>query len=304
MLGRIAWFGAALTLCVGCSALINPDEGRFGDGEDAGGQGVDAGFDAGPGFDAGGVDAGVTECESDEPFCRGDGLVTCVGGFEQVQNCQASGGYCDEGGCRAWNCEPGSRECNGDLSAVVVCDARGVGTQEIECPTGVCDEETGNCEGVAPGRCMGLPALFPGSRETVDLCARSNDETYVGTDECDMRFRANAGDQVFALLIESGGRYAIEVEDDEITRPIDTVVYLRRVCDEAGTQLGCDDDTACSSFPIPDPSCQDGRDVGHARLEIDLEPGTYYVVADAFLYDAGDGRRSVCGDVAVRVDAL
>lgn len=115
-------------------------------------------------------------------------------------------------------------------------------------------------------------------------------------------FRARAGDRMFALVIETPGNYRIEVEDDSFTRRIDTIVYMRRVCDEPGTQFQCDDFTPCGGgFPIPGGECRDGRDDTLARIDTFLDAGTYYVVADAFIYDAGDGRRSECGDVELRV---
>jgi len=289
----------------GCSALINPDESRLGDGPDAG-VGADAavGFDAGAGVDAGlpaGDDAGPpVGCEPTPPACDGDDVVTCPDGVEARRDCQAEGGYCEAGGCRPWVCVPGSRACGAGLESVVVCDARGTAETEIPCTGGACDPATNMCEGVDPGACAGLPEIGVGDERTVDLCEEDDDHTFRAGGDCDPRFGANAGDRVFALRITERGRYRIELEDDAILRDIDTVVYVRRQCDEDRSQIACGDDTRCMPTGPFGGDCMDGVRLGLSRVVLDLEPGTYYVVADAFLYDTERGE-SECGSVELRV---
>ena len=294
-----------LALCVGCSALINPDESRLGDGPDAS-VGVDAGAlaDAGSAPDAGppaGDDAGPPmPCMPSPPSCEGDVVVTCPDGVEVRRDCQAEGAFCEEGGCRPWVCTPGTRACGPGLEAVVVCDPRGAAEAEIPCEGGACDSATNRCVSVEPGACEGLPEITVGGDAVTDLCERDDDHTFRAGGDCDPRFGANAGDRVFALRVDERGRYRIELEDDALLRDIDTVVYVRRRCDEPRSQLACGDDTRCEGgFPFGG-DCMDGVRLGLSRVELDLEPGTYYVVVDAFLYER-EGRESVCGNVELRV---
>jgi len=98
---------------------------------------------------------------------------------------------------------------------------------------------------------------------------------------------------------DGGGVHHVEGTVDPL-RDIDTVVYVRRRCDEPRSQLACGDDTRCEGgFPFGG-DCMDGVRLGLSRVELDLEPGTYYVVVDAFLYER-EGRESVCGNVELRV---
>ena len=300
-----------LLLCIslaGCSALINPDSDQLGGDVDAGpvvtfdASRPDAGGPP-PSSDAGATDAGPpASCEPFEPYCSGDSVIACADGVETSRDCQLEGSYCAEGGCRPWNCMPGSRACNPGLESVLACDARGIEEQEIDCEEGACDPATGACTDVPPGACDELESIGVGDDRRVDLCERPNDHTFRAGGDCDPRFDADAGDQIFALRIERAGNYRIELEDEAILRDIDTVLYIRRQCDEPRSQSSCSDDTRCEPTPGPFPGgdCRDGIDLGLSRLEGFLDVGTYYLVVDAFLYER-EGFTAECGTVELRV---
>ncbi len=305
---------AILALAAGCSALVEPDLDRLGPPEDfdAGSGTADAGAMPGtdggamPGDDAGppvGMDGGAP-CTSGEAECRGDTLVTCAGGVESPRDCQAESAFCAMRECRPWVCAPSSRVCSEDGSASLACNARGSREQRVECVGGACDRATGAC-GDAPPDCAGYPELAPGDTVTQDLCAEPDANTFVPQADCDGDLRAASGDRIYALRIERSGRYRIELADDDLLRGIDTILYLRRVCDDPRSQLACSDDTPCSGggFPIPT-GCMDGIDPGRSRLELDLAPGTYYVATDAYVYMLEDGRESECGPVRLTVEPL
>ncbi|HJL15437.1 MAG TPA: hypothetical protein RMH99_07280 [Sandaracinaceae bacterium LLY-WYZ-13_1] len=306
---RLPWYGLALAsgvLLVGCSALINPDDGRLGSSPDAGTSESDAsspGEDGGPdprpdGGDPG-TDAGASGCTSEEPRCEGDALVTCVGGMEVRQDCRARSAYCDEGECVDWECEPGSRECADDLRTSLVCDARGTGVMEVVCPV-ACDPTDGSCT-TSSDRCMDAPSVTLGSTHMVDLCIKNDDHTFRRAPGCGVESRADGGDTVFRLEVPSRREVTIELSDVDTTAAIDTIVYLRRLCDAEGSQVACDDDVRCEDSTVPGELCIGGADVRQSRITTRLEPGTYYVVLDHFEYTRGEVRFG-CGEVRLTLE--
>ncbi|MEQ9079766.1 MAG: hypothetical protein RLP09_38255 [Sandaracinaceae bacterium] len=293
----------AALLALGCSSIISPDDGRLG-----GDPGVDASVrDSGTGSGDADVDpdSGVerdsgppVEC-GDTPRCEGDNLVSCVAGMEARQDCRARDAYCEAGACVDWVCEPGSRECNDDLSATIICDARGRTAAESRCTGGSCDPDTGNC-GDRPSMCDGLPEIEVGDTIGVDLCGESDDETFVPMGpNCASDSRADVGDRVYRLEVTSPQNLVIQLSDDDSRAAIDTVLYVRTTCDVAGSQIACDDDEPCSTIPFPG-SCTDGVALGISRIRDRFEPGVYYIVIDAFEYTSGE-RRFRCGDVELTV---
>lgn len=302
MAWRVSPVALAALLALGCSTIINPDDGRLG-----GESGLDSGLrdagtverDADVDPPDSGVDSGPpVEC-GDTPRCEGDNLVSCIGGMEVRQDCRARDAYCDSGACVDWVCEPGSRACTDDLTGVEICDARGRMTAVTPCTGGACDPDTGRCSD-APSSCEGLPELEVGDTVTVDLCAESDDETFqpMGPN-CSSDTPARTGDRVFALRVESTQNLVIQLQDDDARAAIDTIVYVRSICDRPGSQLACDDDEPCSGIPFPG-ACTDGVALGLSRIRDRFEPGVYYVVVDAFEYTRGE-RRYGCGEVELTV---
>jgi hypothetical protein len=194
---------------------------------------------------------------------------------------------------------PSSRECTEDLRGVIVCNAQGSDEAVTECTGGLCDPDTNACSSTPPA-CSDVPSIAIGETRRIDLCEQSDDNTYVPAGECDMGIRAASGDAIFALTVTEPADVVIELSDVDTIAAVDTVVYLRRACNTAGSQLACDDDEPCNStFPIPG-ACMGEIDVRVSRIRVRLEPGTYYIVADAFRYTA-DRVNYGCGDVRLRV---
>ncbi|WP_236515531.1 hypothetical protein [Sandaracinus amylolyticus] len=270
------------------------DSGPMQQGPDAGTTpDVDAGTQ--PGADAGSRIDAPSGCTPGATRCEGEVLVTCEDGAEQRDDCAALGAYCDEGTCFERVCEPGSRSCSSDLRSVIECDARGSAETEIPCSL-LCDRSSATCllEG---GSCEGLPTIEVGGNQRFSLCSESDDETHASSGDCGGS-RADVGDRTFALTIPSGGFYVIDLRDVDGTRSIDTVVYLRSTCDDGDTQIACDDDVPCTESDPTIGGCAGGVQVRQSRIAQRLEAGTYYVVADAFEYEAFG-----CGMVELRVRA-
>jgi hypothetical protein len=300
------WVMTVAILAMGCSSIVNPDQGRLGGDFDAGAR-ADATvvlMDSGPGIDTGVVtpDSGPVTCAGGaEPRCEGDNLVSCISGMEVRQDCRARRAYCDDGECRDWVCPPSSRMCTEDLRGVEVCTVRGDAFAVTTCTGSVCNPSTNACSSTPP-MCPGLPTVAVGDTHMIDLCAQTNDNTFVPMGECGGGDPATAesGDAVFALTITTPTDVVIELSDVDTVAAIDTIVYLRRACDVPASQIACDDDEPCdSTFPIPG-ICTGGVDVRVSRIRTRLEPGTYYVVVDAFLY-VQDRTRYGCGTARLRV---
>jgi hypothetical protein len=283
--------GGPLPLDAGTDAGPSPVDA----GTDAG---RDAGSDAGPTpFDAGrdaGRDAGPPVCVDGTESCIGDLRRVCVGGVIRDEDCAAGGAYCEGGACVPWVCEPGSTACSADFRGVERCDARGTASTTESCGSGFCDPSTGAC-GTLPSACTSLPAITVGGTARFSLCTVSDGDTYTPVGDCAGGVRANSGDRTYQLRVDTTRTVTFDLRDVDSTTAIDTVVYVRRVCDDAATQLGCDDDVPCLESDITT-GCSGGLQVRQSRLTLTLDPGVYYVVADAIEYDVFN-----CGTVELRV---
>jgi len=137
------------------------------------------------------------------------------------------------------------------------------------------------CE-APPGCAIGVDQTVPVGRTQIDLCGGGANHTFHRTpDGCPDGLDAETGeDRLVELTITNRGTYRFDVNDRMGGNMVDPLVYVRTQCDDATTQLGCDDD----------------RDMmnRNARLEVMLEPGTYYVVVDSLFY-AG------CGSVDLNI---
>ncbi|MCB9596762.1 MAG: hypothetical protein H6719_28830 [Sandaracinaceae bacterium] len=291
----------------GCSALINPDTDLLGTDPD-----VDSGtvmlmdsgmtgFDAGPGFDGGPLfDAGNETCVEGTRRCVGDSLRTCASGMEIPQDCQAMDAFCQTDHCEPHVCRPNSRECSADGGSVLSCSARGDALDTMSCGSGRCDGATRMCTGGGDA-CTGLMGIRPGADREMNLCSFSDDNTYQPDTMCRGTTRASVGDRIFELRLDAPTRVTIELTDIDEGAAIDTIFYLRRVCDDQSTQIGCADDVPCAASTAEPAACFDGVDVRQSRLTVDLPAGNYYIVADAFLYTTGGGTMFGCGRVRLSV---
>jgi hypothetical protein len=266
---------ALAALVSGCSVLIEPDQDRLGGGIDAGRE----------------VDAAA--CTGD-PRCEGETFVDCVAGIQRELRCDARMAYCTSGGCVAWACEPGEHRCALDPRATEVCTARGDGFEEQPCEI-ACDVATGSCIGVDP-ECEGLPGIAVGGTQSFDLCAEQNDDSYLPQKGCEADLSAGLGDRTFVVTLRREATLEIELTDVDPDREVDTVVYVRTACDDGSSQLACDDDVRCFESTVPESECNGDWENRQSRIEVTLEPGTYYIVADAFASPGHD-----CGRVRLAV---
>lgn len=292
----VVLFASALPAC---SALIDPDTGRLGpdDGADSGVSLMDSGmsgFDAGPGFDGGNV-----PCVEGTRRCSGDTLVTCAGGALVPQDCQAMMAFCDGDHCQPHVCRPNSRMCSPDGTSVLSCTARGDDVDAEDCGDGRCDPATFRCEG-GGGPCDALNNVRIGEDRTANLCGRDDDNSRVPGGTCGGTSRSDTGDITYRLTLTEPTRVTIELTDIAESTAVDTVVYVRRVCDDETTQVLCSDDVPCEASTAEPPACIDGVDPRQSRVTADLPAGSYYVVVDAFEYTSGSTEFR-CGQVRLRI---
>lgn len=300
MLGLRSALVAALFFALafaGCSAIINPDSDRLGAGPDTGPPPrVDSGTrDAGPPGDGG-------DCVEGTPTCSGDALVSCSGGMEVLQDCQAARAFCEVDHCEPWVCVPGDRECASDGESAFVCTARGDEIEEHGCGDGFCDPDTNACVmDVPPPVCEGFGRISPGESIITDLCGLPDDNTFERATGCDFGSRAQSGDEIFVLELDRSTRLTFELTDIDTTRAIDTVLYIRRDCEDGESQVACHDDVACGASTVPGGAfCTGGVDVRQSRMTLTLPAGRYYIVVDAF-ERRSDGVTYSCGRVRLSI---
>ena len=297
-----------------CSAIASPDPSRLAGGVDSGRPvlmldafvppGVDAGLPATPdAFVPPGADAfspppidafTPMSCVDGPPRCEGNVRVVCASGVESREDCTARGAFvCEAGSCEPRTCTPGTTSCSRDGSGVVTCNASGTSLGYMRCAMG-CDPATAMCRGSSTS-CPGIPTVGIGDTHRIDLCASDDTTTPTPAEGCSAGSRADSGDAMFALTVASRTRVTLDLRDVDSSVGIDTVVTLRRACDDPASQLACSDDVPCMGSDIPS-GCSSGVQVRQSRVTVDLEPGTYYVVADAYVYDSFE-----CGEVELRI---
>lgn len=288
-----------------CSAIINPDSDRLGTGPDAGPGRVDSGpgpIDSGPPpRDGGGP------CVEGSVECNGEALVSCFGGREVVEDCQARSAFCEEDHCEDWACTPGHRECTPDRRFEIVCTARGDQIVRNECIDGVCSTVTNACvAAMPPPVCPDTRRIIVGESVETDLCGLPDARTFERTAPgCDTSMRAASGDEIFLLELDRPTLLTFELTDVDTARAVDTVLYIRSNCEDLTSQIACADDVPCLTSTVPGgPSCvgSGSVDVRQSRVTLTLPAGRYYIVADAFAR-RGDGTNYTCGRVRLSVHA-
>jgi len=251
-----------------------PDSGR-----DAG---ADSGRDAGA-ADSGASDAG-SACTSADDRCDGDTRVVCDTGTLVREDCTASSAYCDVSSgtptCVDWACTPSSSECS-DVAEQTVCDARGTAQTVSACPRG-CDDATGACRPETPCS-LSVEGRISTGRMTFDTCSGGDNASPVsGCTDVDI----SGGDRILRLEVPEAARYRIDLNEAPGASEVDPMVYLRRRCDERASELACNDDRP--------------RRNANSRIELDLEPGDYFIVMDSYRA-SGDSLPGDCGPSEVNV---
>lgn len=234
-------------------------------------------------------------CTAADQRCDGEVALLCADGRLRAVDCAGSNAWCDEMSgeprCVSRICVPSDVSCSSDGSSVTTCDARGSSFSEERCPRGCAD---GACRPETPCSLAVLHTLGDGAETLrVDLCGNVDDTDYakVDGDGCPNGSEANSEDVVLRLPVARAGRYRIDVVDVDADRIVDPAVYVWSDCASPASQVGCDD--------------QGGEAADDARLEVDLTPGDWFVMVDAYDYNpVGLNNTRTCGEVEVRVTPL
>ena len=226
---------------------------------------------------------------SDGVFCNGD--------ERQVNGaCVAGPPPCDDGeGCTADTCDENkdlcghtlgpncaacfAKNCNPSCRAKF-CGDDGCGGSCGECPLGE-SCVAGACEVVtSPGSC-GAPIPLLAAGETLLGQHNLTGDTTTGINETvpSCNATSTAPELVYTFTITAAdGPLGIDARSSGF----DTVLHLRSACNDAGSTLGCTDDSAPPG------------DFG-SRVAALLAPGTYYLLVDGF-----DGSSKGPFDLSVR----
>ena len=112
---------------------------------------------------------------------------------------------------------------------------------------------------------------------------------------------ADAGADSFTVLAAAMYSGMLDLRDDDGSAAVDTVMYLLDECGDPMSQLACDDDVPCSESDVRCSDSDRGVQVRQSIIDVVLDPGTYYVVVDSFLYTRSDGSFT-CGQVRLDID--
>lgn len=236
-------------------------------------------LDADPMLDAGRIDGGPSDAGRDAsrpdagpvcvgpPTCDGERVRRCAGGGVAFDNCADDNAYCDSGACVDRVCEPSEVTCSA-VAEESRCDLRGSALEVQPCPRG-CVEGSG-C--TPPTACaLGVFGTIQTSGSaTFNTCGQGNDATFLSG--C-TRVDISGSDLIVRLEVPERADYRIELDGD------DPLLYLRTACDVAASEIACDDDGGPSRA---------------SEIDITLDPGDYFIVADSFR-DTDEGPEGRCG---------
>jgi hypothetical protein len=290
---RVRLLGVLLIVAGGCSiprTPLLPSETDAPEGLDAplpDVPGLDAPVPDGPALDVPALDVPRSDTPlSDAPACMpgccGDVADDCAGG---MRDCAAEGLVCRVMGAPVCVCADAPLACAADGRAVEGCSS-GVATLEL------CDEL--GCTGSAcdtPCTVPDVSATF-----TVDLCGRTDGSRNTGGGDC-ANDDSDGEDVRRRIALPVRSRVTVTLRDDDPEVDIDTIVYLRGVCNQRDTQLACDDDVPCMSATPGLGSCNGSDQWRESSFTIDLERGAYYVILDHITHSGWD-----CGRVTLTVE--
>ena len=273
----------------------------------------DAGSDVVLGGEDGGVidlgfadvaqDLGAGECVPNSTDCDGDVLLTCASDGSAVgrTRCSARGQVCVEepsgASCGDPICAPSVWECVSDTDSAQCNETGGAFALAEACSDG-CDSTTGRCAGVVPVvECAAfeVEAIEPGTH-FFDLCNASNTAEHSEQNDCSPGGAESGGDGIFSITLDRPTQISLDLRDEDGSAAIDTIMYLRTVCDDPGSQVDCSDDVPCGESDVPAGDCSGDVQVRQSRIDRRLDPGTYYLWIDHLNY-----RNFGCGDVRLVV---
>lgn len=188
-------------------------------------------------------------CPLDCGTSCGDGACN---GDESPLNCTDDCGFCGNGACD-----------NGETEGTCCLDCACTGTDQV-CLDNACvlDPSIGDA-------CDTAFDLEPTGTQTI------TDSTTIASDDLAGSCAGNgAPDRVYAFTLDR------QTAIDATLTGYDTALHLRSACDDAGTELACNDDS--------DPPGDFG-----SRLEQVLEPGSYALIVDGFGDNSGSYQLTV-----------
>ena len=217
-------------------------------------------------------------------------------------------------------CADGEWECADESS--VTCVGAGPGNECGGCgdlphaPSSPCDECPGGiwiclddgemicqCPGnPGEGTCAEPRTLQLGDELDIDLCAHESIHSNIaGPDQCNA-YEIGGSDVVFQFTLARREPVRVEMYDSDSNRVIDTLLYLRSECTDASSQVICSDDSPCDESNEGLGPCVGDRQPRHSQFELELEAGTYFLIADSWNYSR-DGVGYGCGRVHLELKA-
>ncbi|MCB9508472.1 MAG: hypothetical protein H6698_05910 [Myxococcales bacterium] len=266
---------------------------------------LDARPDAPVGSDTSPADGGELVCPPGASWCEGDILYVCSadGGEAAPTRCARREEVCvvDDAGARCAPpdglvCTPGETRCESTLAVSTCLDDGSEFGPPTRCELG-CDPATQMCAAEPPAGCSRrIPTIHPGETVELDLCDYEDSTAPIDQADCGDAGTRSGGDATYALVITSDTRVTIDLRDDDDSVAIDTVLYVRRACEDDASQLACSDDIPCDESDVTIGSCSGGVQVRQSRVTLSLAAGTYYVVADHLEYGSFS-----CGSVRLQI---
>lgn len=270
------------TALLGCSLARTP----LGVGADAGG--LDAAALDTPALDAPMIDTGMPDvpldigalCTDREARCEGDLVVRCADGVPSIEDCDASGAYCESGACVPRVCIPNAVTCDGAVETR--CDARGATSTSSDCPRG-CTAGTG-CNPLTACALAVQGTVPVGSPQRLDTCGAGDNSVFNAG--CTSVERSGP-DVIARLEVPVRADYRIELRRLDGGSGTDPVLYVRAACADGATELACNDDAVSG--------------IVSSRIDITLEPGDYFLMLDTFR-DDGESLEAHCGRMDISVE--
>jgi len=177
-----------------------------------------------------GPDPSCATSQEAQSRCTGNLLETCMAQrWRATRDCSASGRVCTRVG----------------PSAACVCPAGSVANTQGQCITSSGQGDT----------CLSAMLLDVDAGQVTGNTTGRGDE-YVGS--CN---NAGSDDVVYYFTLAAGRRLRFEVSG------FDTTLYLRRNCDDGGSEIACNDDSGGG---------------GDSRIYVELEQGTYFLFVDGY----------------------
>lgn len=192
-------------------------------------------------------------------------------------------------------CEPGASRCSADGTYAIVCDESGTREVDLGCRAG-CAPDTRTCRIVRSCSLTVERDLAPDDELSFSLCGGGGELYARTTPACTSTDWGE--DRMFRFVLDRPRRVWVDLKDVDGTVPVDTVLYIRTDCADADSQIACHDDLDCSEVD-PEFACGSGNERRQSRIEMDLDPGAYWVVADSLDWNERSTQYR-CGEVLLR----